>query len=236
MIRAVLFDWGGTLARWAFEPALLERGHEAGMAALGDSAGLEPAAFTAAYVETLLPELLAERETEIDYADSVRRLLAELGIDADDEGVRRFVGAEHDVWGAAHALEDDALETLDSLRAEGLLVGLVSNLFDPPELSRARLGELGVLARLDAVALSAEVGVRKPAPAIFAHALAELEVPGKQAVFVGDRRREDVGGAGALGMRTILACWGAGDGGPGPEPHARAEQLADVPGIVDNWQ
>ena len=91
------------------------------------------------------------------------------------------------------------LELLDALRERGLKVGLVSNLFDPPQLMRELFAEIGLLDRLDAIAVSAEVGKRKPSPAIFEAALAQAGVAAGEAVMVGDRLREDVGGAQAVG-------------------------------------
>ena len=87
----------------------------------------------------------------------------------------RFVVAEHRVWRPAHHLEPAVVELLDALRARGLKVGLLEP-FDPPRLMRDFLAEIGLLDRLDAIALSAEVGKRKPHPAIFEPALAQLGV------------------------------------------------------------
>jgi putative hydrolase of the HAD superfamily len=236
VVRAVLFDWGNTLAAWSFDPRMLEQGHSAGIDALGAEPPVVRQAFTEAYVESLLPALLAERDDEVDYVDAVGDLLLGLGCDLDAAAIWRFVAAEHAVWEGSHRLAADALDVLDALHRRGLLVGLVSNLFDPPPLARARLAALGVLERLDAVALSAEVGVRKPNAAIFEAALGALGVDATEAVFVGDRVREDVGGAGALGMRTILATWFAVDGSSGPAPDARAGSPQDVLLYVDKWQ
>ncbi len=83
--------------------------------------------------------------------------------------------------------------------------------------------------------MSAEVGWRKPHRALFEHALDALDVSPEDAVHIGDKRREDVGGADALGLRTIQACWYVVDDGVGPEPTARAETRADVLRLVDDW-
>ena len=89
-------------------------------------------------------------------------MLASLGADADDDAVSRFVVAENLVWRPRHELEPTVLDLLDALRERGLMVGLVSNLFDPPQLMRELFAEIGLLERLDAIAVSAEVGKRKP--------------------------------------------------------------------------
>ena len=157
-------------------------------------------AFTEAFGEQVLPLLLGPGEDEVDYAAEVGSLLASLGADADDAAVWRFVEAEHRVWRPAHRIEPDVLDLLDALRERGLKVGLVSNVFDPPSLMRGLFAELGLLERLDAVALSTEVGKRKPHPAIFESALEQAGVRPAEAVMVGDRLREDVGGAQAVGI------------------------------------
>ena len=227
MIEAAFFDWGNTLAAWTFDPELLVEGHVRGLEALG--AGAPPQqAFTAAFGERVLPRLLGSDEDEIDYEDEVAGLLRSLGTDADDEAVSRFVAGEHLVWRPHHALEPAVIDLLDALRERGLKVGLVSNLFDPPHLMRELFAEIGLLARLDAIALSAEVGKRKPSPAIFEAALAQAGVAADEAVMVGDRLREDVGGAQALGMATIQARWFADDASGDAEPDARASEPADV--------
>jgi len=235
VLRAILFDWGNTLVRSELEPALLVEGHERGLDAVGGATAGRRGAFSEAYAEHVLPPLLAERDDEVDYQALVRSALAAAGIRHDRKAVMRFVAAEHATWRAAHPLEPATLELLDAVRARGLRTGLVSNLFDPPVLVRGTFAELGLLARLDAIALSAEVGWRKPAAAPFEHALASLALTASETAHVGDRRREDVGGASALGMRTIQAEWYARDDGPGPEPTERAPTRAHVLRIVDDW-
>ena len=85
------------------------------------------------------------------------------------------------------------------------------------------------------IAVSAEIGWRKPHVAIFERALEALGVGPTEAVMVGDRLREDVGGARALGLRTIQAQWFAADGGAGPEPDGRAATPQDVLLLLDAW-
>jgi HAD superfamily hydrolase (TIGR01509 family) len=227
VIRAVFFDWGNTLAAWEFDQELFVEGHAHGLVALGPQAPAQEA-FTQAFGECVLPLLLGPGEDEIDYVAEVGSLLASLGVDADDDAVWRFVEAEHRVWRPAHLLEPDVLELLDALRDRGLKVGLISNVFDPPSLMRGLFAELGLLERLDAVALSAEVGKRKPHPAIFQSALEQAGVLPAEAVMVGDRLREDVGGAQGVGLAAIQAAWFERDGSGAAVPSAIAETPADV--------
>jgi putative hydrolase of the HAD superfamily len=56
---------------------------------------------------------------------------------------------------------------------------------------------------VDALVVSEAVGIAKPDPAIFAHALEELECAPEDAVMVGDSWAADIAGARAAGIRPI---------------------------------
>ena len=104
---------------------------------------------------------------------------------------------------------DDVAPALMDLRERGLRLAVVSN-WDW-SLSDV-LGGLGLLPLLDAVITSAEVGAAKPDPAIFEAALAAVGCAAAEAVHVGDSVENDVEGAGAAGVRTLLlAREGGGD-------------------------
>lgn len=51
MLRAVLFDWGDTLMRFAYDEALIEAGHRAGLAAIEAERLPEVEALTAHFRE-----------------------------------------------------------------------------------------------------------------------------------------------------------------------------------------
>ena len=128
---------------------------------------------------------------------------------------------------------DSTHALLDSLRARGLKLGLVSNAFDPPALLHRDLEQMGLAERLDTVVFSSEVGRRKPDPLIFETALQRLDVDPARTLFVGDRRYEDVRGASELGMRTVLALWfRADEDDRGAEPDYEAFTTMDVLNIV----
>jgi putative hydrolase of the HAD superfamily len=93
---------------------------------------------------------------------------------------------------------------------------------------RELFSEIGLLERLVALAVSAEVGKRKPSPAIFEAALAQAGVSAAEALMVGDRLREDIGGAQTVGMSAVQATWFADDDSGLATPDARASEPADV--------
>jgi putative hydrolase of the HAD superfamily len=80
---------------------------------------------------------------------------------------------------------------------------------------------------------SSDVGVRKPSPEIFLRALGELGVAADRALFVGDRLRQDVGGAHGVGMRAVQAMWyRAEEGEDEVEPDFVAFTQFDVLNVV----
>lgn len=95
----------------------------------------------------------------------------------------------------------DALPALDAMRDAGLRLGVVSN-WDCG--LRDVLDGLGVGERFGVVATSAVVGVRKPDPAIFRHALDVLGVAPAAALHCGDLPAYDCAGAAAAGVRPVL--------------------------------
>jgi HAD superfamily hydrolase (TIGR01509 family) len=227
VLDAVLFDWGDTLMKWDFDVSLLDAGHRAGLAALG----LEPSPeLTERFRDEYLPGLWAPGTLEeVEYPDLVRRLLGEFGIEPDGEELDRFLDAEHRAWSPARRLASTTHALLDVLRDRGLRLALVSNALDPPRLLHRDLAEFGVAGRLDAAVFSSEVGWRKPHAAIFERALQLIGTEPARTLMVGDRLREDVGGAAALGMRTCQALWfRADEAGSGPEPDFQAFTQLDV--------
>jgi putative hydrolase of the HAD superfamily len=101
---------------------------------------------------------------------------------------------------------DDTFPALARLRAAGIRTAIVSNApwGSPPELWRAELQRLGLSTAVDAVVMCGDVGWRKPAPAIFHHAMSKLGCSAAECVFVGDDLRWDVEGSAAVGMRPVL--------------------------------
>jgi putative hydrolase of the HAD superfamily len=231
MLDAVLFDWGETLMHWEWDPSLLEEGHAAGLRAIG----CEPRpALTERFVDAYLPLLDAPGGLEeVDYSALMARLLAELGIEADEVQLGRFLEAEHSFWEPSHRLASTTHGLLEALRGRRLKLGLVSNAFDPPGLLHRDLERLGIAERIDVAVFSSEIGRRKPHPAIFERALEALDVRADRALFVGDSLAADIGGAAALGMHTCQALWFRADDDPdGAEADFQAFTQMDVITVV----
>ncbi|ADV67612.1 HAD family hydrolase [Deinococcus maricopensis] len=122
----------------------------------------------------------------------------------------------------AHAVVDD-------LRAHGVRVGVVTNGWS--DAQRTCLDRLDLTRRVDAVVISEEVGVSKPAARIYHLALNALGVTPAQALFVGDSPRNDIAGPQAIGLHAAhLPTSHALP--PGVHPEYVLRDLRDVTHIV----
>ena len=234
MLRAVAFDHGNTLAEFRWDDGLWRRG----VGAMLVVAGGDPA--QAGRVATALRRRF-ERDpadlAELDYSAAVGDVLGELGLPAPADVVRRCIEAEYRCWAPARHVHPQTLALLDGVRALGLGCAVVADTFDPPGLFRADLAAQGIAARVDAVVLSSELGVRRPHPTVYAAVAAALDADPAEVMFVGDRLREDVAGPAEAGMRTCLATWYRLD--PGARASAGCvcaeplDVLGKVKGIVE---
>jgi FMN phosphatase YigB (HAD superfamily) len=107
--------------------------------------------------------------------------------------------------GADLRLLDGVADALAALFERGVRLGIICDVgFTPSPALLRHLERHGVLGYFHHWSFSDEVGVYKPDRRIFEHALAGLGGPDPdRCVHVGDRRRTDVAGAQAAGMRAV---------------------------------
>ena len=141
-------------------------------------------------------------------AQAFGQILRALGREPRAELVREMVRADQELLLANTCLFDDALPFLESLRARGVKVAIVSNC---TENTRPMLVALGVDVLADALVLSCEVRSAKPRAEIFRYALGRLEVPAEAAVFVDDQAGYCAGSV-AVGINTVQIVRGELDG------------------------
>jgi putative hydrolase of the HAD superfamily len=149
------------------------------------------------------------------------RVCEHLGV----ERPSRFAKSElYDRFAKAEAWEiyPEVPRVLDRLTAKGVRLAVVSN-WD--ERLPGLLEELDLAAGFQAIVYSAEVGAEKPHPIIFEHALRLLDAPPSLTLHVGDRRREDLEGAQAIGMQALLL-----------DRHKGQGDLEDLTGLLDLWR
>jgi putative hydrolase of the HAD superfamily len=245
VVKAVIFDMGGTLIRFVrpgsgswreFETPgirgiyryLIEQGHP--IASHEDD-----------FVEAMFARLAEGWQQSTGGHISLRAVdwiaagAADHALTLDEaaliEAARRYalpiraglVAAE----GAAH--------TLAALRDAGYRIGLISNTIWPAELHMEDLAEIGLLHYLEHLTFSGEIGMWKPSRQIFQHALDALGVAPEQAVFIGDSPHEDILGAHAAGMRAIWIRSGEFPLGD-VQPDASIDALPELLPILEHWR
>ncbi len=101
---------------------------------------------------------------------------------------------------------------LAAVRTRGQRLAVVSNW----DVSlREVLARLDLTPFLDGVVTSAQVGARKPAPAIFQAALRAVHAVPAEALHIGDSLEEDVNGARRAGIEAVLISRDGTGGPPG---------------------
>src|SRR6266566_6016023 len=106
----------------------------------------------------------------------------------------------------SRVLFDDTLSTLAVLKRHGYTLGVVTNRHYGGLPFYEDLQKMGLLNyfEYEHMAISADLGIRKPNPDIFMHALNKLRVQPEETAMVGDSLKADILGA---RMLNILAIW-----------------------------
>lgn len=95
-----------------------------------------------------------------------------------------------------------ALQLLKSLRQAGTKIGILSNGFE--DIQYRKINNTGLCPYIDLTVLSDEIGVNKPNPEIFRHAMQRSgELNPDRHLMVGDNPGTDIAGAIAIGWQTI---------------------------------
>jgi FMN phosphatase YigB (HAD superfamily) len=243
LIKAVLFDYGGTLVRpkepWvAVKPKVLHLVYD-----LMRQNGMELSYDQYMKINDSVFEKYskAEESEGTDVADIVKyeELVGRLFPGRSAAWRTRLANqCNNTFWDATvsnFVIRENAHATLAELRSMDLLLAVVSNHHYPESLTK-HLDELRLTPYFSHVFASAQVGFRKPDPRIIRTCLSSLRVDGEQAVFVGDSREFDVEAAKRSGLRSILISDGASEkkehGSTGSDPDFIISDLAEVPRIV----
>jgi putative hydrolase of the HAD superfamily len=199
MIKAVLFDWIGTLAHPEPDrPELFSRAARELGVSLSPQQLIRGIHMAESQVPAGAPPRWREGKDEAPFIRWWEVLLAEAGVQMPREVMLEITRrASHQAKSARWVLYDDALPAIKTLKQRGLVLGLISNII----LSRAGAG---LESYLDLVVTSKEVGADKPEPAIFLAALERAGVNAQETIYVGDQYQTDVLGARGVGIRPIL--------------------------------
>jgi putative hydrolase of the HAD superfamily len=225
-VRAVIFDWGGTLTPWhTIDHDLMWR-TVCGPHFPSGRAGEIAAAICAAERE------LWQATGRSQASATLAQVMERAGVDPTDA----FLAAYYEAW-EPHTLTDpEAPPLLRELRRRGIKAGVLSNTMWPRSAHERVFGRDGVLGLIDGAVYSSEIAWAKPHPEAFRAAMAAVGVDDPAAcVFVGDRPYDDIHGAKSAGMRAVLIPHSEVPPYEAAIPDAVISRLSELTGYLDKW-
>jgi HAD superfamily hydrolase (TIGR01509 family) len=195
---AVLFDWCGTLVEYPldedrFRPVLQKLGRPHDETSVAELV----AAFHLARRHPEAVESDKRCDLSAENHRDTKLLICELaGIDGElaIEIERSYADF------ATYPTYPEVVDVVTTLASNGVKMAIVSDFHVD---LRPHLDSLGLAGHISGFALSCEVGVTKPDPAMFHAAMNIVEVPPERCLMVGDNPRPDAGAA-ALGIATLI--------------------------------
>jgi putative hydrolase of the HAD superfamily len=233
-VRAVLFDWGGTITPW--HEVDFHETWGAYAAGLGHT-GRDREAFVSAICAA--EDAAWKRGRSGGGSARLHELLESVGIVDGHPGAEDALAAYRELWEPHTPTSPEIGPLWKGLRDKGIRVGVLSNTLWDRAYHRSIFERDGVLELIDVDVYSSETPWVKPQPEIFAHAARQAGLAPEECAYVGDRSYEDVHGPQLVGMRAI---WVPHSTIPVEQqvshdatPDAVAHELADVLTIVESW-
>jgi putative hydrolase of the HAD superfamily len=229
MIAGVLFDLDGTL----IDTATAERGRWTAVRSLiGERLPqVEMDDFERRYrAHTRVNRATAVDTGTVTYLDYQRERLRSVlapWVEPNEELIEEYAHTSNRMMALVQPLPG-AQRLLADLRGHGLAIGVLTN--GPSTHQRMKLDVSGLAEAVDAVAISAELGVAKPDAAAFQRAAGMIGPPRSQVAMVGDTPETDI--AGALAAGTAAAIWYRRRDEPQPRGARLVTTLDEVPAAL----
>jgi putative hydrolase of the HAD superfamily len=200
-VDAVIFDWGGTLTPWHSLDLVAQWYPYAQVYDPVHAAELAQRLFDAE--ESLWQRQRATSgEAGTGHLDQVFEIA---GVDVGSWQHAEAMEAYLEAWDPHTHTDADVVPLFESLRSDGIRIGVLSNTMWPRSHHESVFERDGVLHLIDGAVYTSEISTGKPHADAFRAALGAVEVGDPSvAVFVGDRPWDDIHGAQQVGMRAIL--------------------------------
>ena len=194
-VRAVIFDWGGTLTPWhQIDHGELWRQACAPHFPAGQVAGIAAAICAA-------EQGLWQVSRDSGQSATLDHVFAQAGVAATDG----LLASYYAQWDPHTYTDPEVAPLLRYLRERGIRIGVLSNTMWPRTAHERVFQRDEVLGLIDGSVYSSEIPWVKPHAEAFRAAMAAIGMtdPG-ECVYVGDRPYDDVHGAKSVGMRAVL--------------------------------
>jgi len=194
-VRAVIFDWGGTLTPWhQIDHGELWRQACAPHFPIGQVAGIAAAICAA-------EQGLWQVSRDSGQSATLDHVFAQAGVAATED----LLASYYALWDPHTYTDPDVAPLLRYLRERSIRIGVLSNTMWPRTAHERVFRRDEVLSLIDGAVYSSEIPWVKPHAEAFRAAMAAIGMtnPG-ECVYVGDRPYDDVHGAKSMGMRAVL--------------------------------
>jgi len=220
MVKAVIFDWGGTLTPWhtidheALWLGLCEQHFPA-----GEAAGFATRLHRAEARLWLRSEQAHASATLADVAGTAGVMLPPA-----------FWDSYYAQWDPHTYTDPEAAPLLRELRSRGIRIGVLSNTMWPRSAHQRVFERDNVADLIDGAVYTREIPWTKPHPEAFRAAMKAVGIDDPAScVFVGDRPFDDIYGAKRAGMRAVLVANSDVPAYDDARPDAVITQLSELP-------
>ncbi|MBI3800377.1 MAG: HAD family hydrolase [Deltaproteobacteria bacterium] len=232
-VRAVLFDFGGTL----FDYTTLAEGERDSIVALARWAGATTetkmilrayrAALKRVFYEYLPRPYYLHRDL---FRDVLLAMAEDLQVAITEEHLARYRALQYERRERDFLLRAGVHDTLTALRARGCHLGIVSNADDDQLSHMVKLGQLE--SYFDSLLSSEQARSCKPDLAIFQEALQRADCAPEEALFVGDSLQQDIAGANRMGLQSVLI-WSDAEREPPAGEHRPRHVIRHIPSLLE---
>ena len=148
-------------------------------------------------------ETINDKSSDDYYAveDNILEICRRLSIEVNTTQIEQAATLHYEFSESTLIIEPKVLEALDTLKSDGLLLGLITNC--RPPIPSAFL-KSSLAQYIDVPVFSCEERVKKPSRRIYEITCKRLKVQPQECVYVGDGSGEELTGAAAVGMLPIL--------------------------------
>lgn len=185
-MRAVIFDLANTIVE--------KTNTENPRVQLRDALGLPSVQFVRNLIYTVSAD--APGMTSSEFTEALMRRTGNLS-DSSRAKIHEIFERHND----AQRLRPDAVEVFETLRSRGYKLALITNC---TPFARELVERLDLVRWFETLILSSDLGLMKPDPRIFQHALTRLQVAPDKACVVGDKVKTDIVGGTLAGCSTVL--------------------------------
>ena len=248
MIRAVLFDVGGTLHEVHHDQEMADRFSQRLLdilSAHGVALPIGAAALTPLLHENAEAYKHWSEESRVELPSP--RIWSEFYLKDFQIGeellapIAEELSWMYDATRVKNVPRPHMRQTIETLHEMGMVQGIISNMISTSFVPRLA-EDYGIAQYMSCLVISASAGIRKPDPAIFELAAAQCGVPCREMAYVGDTLSRDVLGCRKAGVALSIQIRNPASAhrdtafaGTGLAPDVLIDDLSEIPGIIRSY-